>query len=146
MPTLDKAGIAALIPHGGAMCLIDRVTGWIDCAIDCETMTHRDAANPLRSRGVLPITAGIEYAAQAMAIHGGLTQMADLGPPKAGYLASLRNLRLGANRLDDFADALTIHAEQLLGEEGRVIYEFRINAASRLLLHGRAAVVLEAAP
>ena len=41
-------------------------------AIHCLAVDHRDPAHPLRSRGGLLAGAAIEYAAQAMALHGGL--------------------------------------------------------------------------
>jgi predicted hotdog family 3-hydroxylacyl-ACP dehydratase len=142
MPTLEKDAIADLIPHAGAMCLIERVTDWSPTGIACETATHRDPANPLRSQDALPIAAGIEYAAQAMAIHGGLSG-ASSGKPKVGYLASIREIKFRRARLDDAAGPLTIYAEQLLSEEGRVIYEFTLAAEGTILLSGRAAVMLQ---
>ena len=45
--------------------------------------------NPLASGGRLDAVCGVEYAAQAMAVHGGLTAV-PRAAPAAGYLASVR--------------------------------------------------------
>ena len=64
---LDRAGIAARIPHQGSMCLLDAVLDWSPTSIACRAISHADPANPLRADGRLGAEAGIEYAAQAMA-------------------------------------------------------------------------------
>lgn len=69
---LDRAWIAAHIPHQGSMCLLDAVREWSGEAITCTASSHTDPANPLRADGRLGAANGIEYAAQAMAIHGAL--------------------------------------------------------------------------
>ncbi|RYY79502.1 MAG: hydroxymyristoyl-ACP dehydratase, partial [Comamonadaceae bacterium] len=98
--TLDRDGIAARIPHQGAMCLLERLEAWDAQTIHCSTATHRDAANPLRTEGGLLAPCAIEYAAQAMALHGGL--IAPPGqPPSAGYIASTRNVRMHRLTLHD---------------------------------------------
>ena len=140
---LGRDWIEAHIPHRGAMCLLDGVVDWDERRIVCRASSHRDAANPLRVAGRLPAACGIEYAAQAMAVHGALAGGAPLGP---GVLASVRGVRLGAARLDDDAGPLRITAERLGGEAGSVLYAFSVASGERELLSGRAAVVLEPAP
>jgi len=145
---LDHAQIAALIPHAGAMCLLDRVLEWDAGRIRCSAVSHTDPANPMRSGDLLPALTGIEYAAQAMAVHGGLSGAA--GPagtrPRAGYLVGLRDVVCTCARLDDVAEPLQIEAVSVMGDAARVIYEFTVKAgpagAVRELLSGRATVVL----
>ena len=50
---LNREQIAALIPHGGAMVLLDSIEDWGPAFIDARTLSHRDAANPLRRAGRL---------------------------------------------------------------------------------------------
>jgi predicted hotdog family 3-hydroxylacyl-ACP dehydratase len=69
---LNRAWIEARIPHQGRMCLLDEVLDWNAQHIRCRTATHRAPDNPLRSHDRLGIACGIEYAAQAMALHGAL--------------------------------------------------------------------------
>jgi predicted hotdog family 3-hydroxylacyl-ACP dehydratase len=143
---LDRAAIAALIPHTGTMCLLDRVDRWDDTRIRCASMTHLDGANPLRAGGRLPAVCGIEYAAQAMAVHGGLADKArGRARPRAGYLASVRDVACLHERLDDLDGELTVEAERMMGDGQRVIYGFRLWVGETEVLSGRAAVVLEAA-
>jgi len=141
---LDHAGIAARIPHQGAMCLLAAVVDWSETAISCRAVSHTDPANPLRADGRLGAAAGIEYAAQAMAVHGALLAAAD-APPRQGYLASVRGVQLHVARLDDLAGELSISAERLSGDGNHVLYQFAVSHAGSCLLEGRAAVILDAA-
>jgi predicted hotdog family 3-hydroxylacyl-ACP dehydratase len=142
---IDKAVIAGLVPHAGTMCLIERVLHWDAVGINCATASHRAANHPLARDGRLSAICGVEYAAQAMAIHGRLTGAA-AERPRAGYLASLRDVACAADRLDLVTTELRIEAEQLFGDGDSVIYRFALRGDDRLLLSGRAAVVLVAAP
>ncbi len=139
---MNHAAIEALIPHAGSMCLLEEVVSFDADHIACRAVSHRAPGHPMARGGLLPGLAGIEYAAQAMAVHGGLTGVA--GTPRRGFLASLRNVDCHVARLDDIQDDLTIKAEKLMGEHARVIYGFTILAGRRTLLSGRAAVVLDA--
>ena len=96
--TLDRAGIAQRIPHRGSMCLLERLESWDADAIHCTTTTHAQAGNPLRTESGLLAPNAIEYAAQAMALHGGLLA-AEGSTPSAGFLASARNVKLAVSRL-----------------------------------------------
>lgn len=140
---LDRSAIAAHIPHQGAMCLLDGVEHWNADTIHCVSRSHRDPHNPLASDGRLGIAAGIEYAAQAMALHGGLIA-ADDTPPRQGYLVSVRGVRFHAQRLDDVPEALLVEAERLSGDADQVLYAFLVSAGGVPLLEGRAAVILDA--
>ncbi len=140
---LDHAGIAARIPHQGAMCLLAAVVDWSETAISCSAVSHSDPANPLRADGRLGAANGIEYAAQAMAVHGALLAAAD-EPPRQGYLASVRGVQLHVARLDDLPGELSITAERLSGDGNHILYRFAVSHAGHCLLEGRAAVILDA--
>jgi predicted hotdog family 3-hydroxylacyl-ACP dehydratase len=148
---LQHDDIAHRIPHQGSMCLLDRVTHWDTSEIRCEASSHWSDHNPLRAYGRLGASAGIEYAAQAMAVHGALIAetRASTGEgihvPQIGYLASIRGVTLHVDRLDHQRDRLTIHAERMSGDANTILYSFTIHAGPALLLSGRAAVVLNAA-
>ncbi|OYY94159.1 MAG: 3-hydroxylacyl-ACP dehydratase [Hydrogenophilales bacterium 28-61-23] len=145
---LDRDWLLAHIPHQGGMCLLDGIEDWDAQRIHCTASSHRAVDNPLRGHGQLGAACGIEYAAQAMAAHGGLlakADSADPGKPRAGYLASVRAVELHVGRLDDIETDLTIEAEHLSGDDNTVLYGFSISAGGRVLLNGRAIVVLDAA-
>ncbi|WP_226441760.1 hotdog family protein [Quatrionicoccus australiensis] len=141
---LDHAWIAAHIPHQGDMCLLDSVVDWSENAISCRAVSHTDPANPLRAADRLGAATGIEYAAQAMAIHGALLAGQD-DAPRQGYLTSVRSVTLHVDRLDDLSGPLDVQAERLSGDANNILYQFSVGHAGRCLLAGRAAVVLDAA-
>lgn len=140
--TLDRAGIARRIPHSGSMCLLDRLENWDAVAIRCSTSSHALADNPLRTASGLLAANLIEYAAQAMALHGGLLSP-EGDEPSAGFLASARNVRMSVARFDDVPGELRIDAQRLSGDANQVLYEFSVrDATDRALAEGRAVVVL----
>ncbi len=141
--SLNKSELCQLIPHAGSMCLLDEVRAWSDNHISCISNTHRDPSNPLRSRNQLHILCGVEYAAQAMAVHGALSAEADQGPMQ-GFLASVRDLVLSAERLDNIQGTLQIDAERLMGGESSLLYAFNVKVDGMELLSGRASVFLVA--
>lgn len=144
-PLLDHAWIAAHIPHQGRMCLLDRVEQWSPTQVRCSASSHRVADHPLRVGERLGAHAGIEYAAQAMAVHGALLAGETATPPRAGYLASVRDLQLQVARLDDVPGALLIDAELLSGDARSALYGFRLSDSRGAgLLSGRAAVIFDA--
>ena len=142
----DRAWIARHIPHQGTMCLLDGVLDWDSTRVRCLTTAHRSSDNPLRSRGRLSAVCGIEIAAQAMAVHGALLQPGAQHGPAAGYLASVRSVNLYVGWLDDVADDLIAGAERLGGDAATVLYRFSIHGGHRLLVEGRAAIVLNPPP
>jgi predicted hotdog family 3-hydroxylacyl-ACP dehydratase len=142
---LNRAWIEARIPHQGRMCLLDEVIDWNAQYIRCGTATHRAPDNPLRSHGRLGAAVGIEYAAQAMALHGALAGgAATRSAPQVGLLASLRGVRLFVARLDDIDSDLICEVTHLAGDGLTALYEFALRDRDRILLSGRASVVLDA--
>ena len=144
---LDRIWIERNIPHQGRMCLLDEVMEWDAQHIRCRSSTHRLPDHPLRSQGRLGIACGIEYAAQAMAVHGALAggALADSpGRAVAGFLAGLREVRLHVLRLDDVDTDLMCEALLVAGDHGSAVYEFAVRSEARRLLSGRATVVFDA--
>ena len=142
---LDRTWIERNIPHHGRMCLLDEVVEWDERHIRCRSGTHRAPDHPLRSQGRLGVACGIEYAAQAMAAHGALSgEAAHSGRPEAGFLASLRDVRLYVLRLDDVQADLICDAALVAGDRGTALYEFAVSSGAQRLLGGRAAVVFDA--
>src|SRR4030065_809608 len=127
--------ICARLPHAGRMCLLERLESWDGDSITCIATSHRDADNPLRRGGRLHAVAGVEYVAQAMALHGNLLSRPVLRrvegtdtQPAMGYLASVRDLKLDLEDLGTVVEDLRIMARRLRGGAGGVIYEFGVDA------------------
>jgi predicted hotdog family 3-hydroxylacyl-ACP dehydratase len=138
---LNRAWIESHIPHQGTMCLLDEVLDYDAEQVRCRSGTHRALDNPLRANGRLGVACGIEYAAQAMAIHGAL---AHSGRSEAGLLASVRDVRLAVARLDDIEPDLICSVVQVAGDALSAMYRFTVIAENQILLEGRASVVLDA--
>lgn len=143
--TLDRAAIEGLIPHAGSMCLLESVVQWDHESIECRTRSQLETDNPLRVDGGVPIEAGIEYAAQAMAVHGGLgdTGGDTGGGPRRGFVAVVNRVAWDAEWLDDEPGELRVHAHALQGGDDGRQYTFRIDRGDRTLIEGTALVVLE---
>lgn len=139
---LEKSDWSGLIPHQGAMCLLDTVIAWDESRIHTRTQSHRRADNPLRDGGLLRALHLCEYGAQAMAVHGGLIARAAGSVAAPGFLVSLRAIQLHVPRIDDLPSALDVHAERLLGGDGSWQYQFSVDHAGALLASGRAAVMV----
>ena len=145
--------MASLVPHAGAMCLLDRVIDWDEDGIRCEaTVADR---HPLKVGTRLPATALIEYAAQAMAAHGRLTTLADGaaragaggsdgGRPRPGRLVGLRGIDLAVRWVDH--RRLQVLVRRLGGDSANVLYGFEVlgtdGTDDTRLASGRAFVTL----
>lgn len=138
--------IETLLPHAGRMRLIDRVVSYDEQSIVCETNSHRAPDHPLAEAGVLSIICGLEYGAQAMAIHGAL--LADSGSPGArrrhGFLVAASDLQWSVARLDQCEAPLLIKAVSEFRSDNQVSYRFEISASSVAVFGGRASVLLGA--
>ena len=141
---LGKEQIRKLLPHGGAMCLIDEVRAWDRAAIECLTSTHRDPENPLRHQGALPIHAAIEYGAQAAGIHGGLADHG--GRARRGYLAVLSSIEWRGSCLDTLPAPLSVFAERQVTSAIGTMYRFKVVAPgeSEPVVQGQIVIAFEA--
>ena len=139
---IEGARLAALLPHGGAMVLLDRVTGWDATAIRCQSRSHLDPGNPLRRAGRLSAICGVEYGLQAAALHGAL--LAGSTAQRAGYLARLRDVSLHVAYLDDPAwPEIAVEARLQRQEGGGMLYGLVLTDASgRPLVEARATIAL----
>jgi predicted hotdog family 3-hydroxylacyl-ACP dehydratase len=126
------------------MCLNDEVLAWDASRIVCRSSTHRAADNPLRADGRLGAACGIEYAAQAIALHGALIAPTSNEGPLRGYLASVRSVTLYVSSLDEVDVDLVVTAERVAGDNGTLLYGFSVVAGDNVLLSGRVTIVLGA--
>lgn len=138
---IAKDELRSLIPHSGDMCLLDTVEHWDDESILCSSATHLDRDNPLRRGGRLGAIHGMEYGAQAAAVHGALLTR-DRGETTApAYLAALRDVHLGICYLDDVQDRLAVRAALLSAGGGNQIYTVSVSAGGKDLVSGRVVVM-----
>ncbi|MEP7154791.1 MAG: hydroxymyristoyl-ACP dehydratase [Betaproteobacteria bacterium] len=125
---LDRAEIARRLPHAGSMSLLDRVLTCNESGIRCSATSHQDPDNPLRGERGLDALAGIEYAAQAAALHGSLLH--ETATPRNGALAAVKNVVIAKEWLSDAGDELLIDATLLHGDPAGGIFSFAVHAVN----------------
>jgi predicted hotdog family 3-hydroxylacyl-ACP dehydratase len=136
---IDRAEIERLVPHAGAMCLLDAVTEWSASAIAC-TSALPGADHPLARNRRVPAIVATEYAAQATAVHGALLQAS--GQARGGMLATLVDVQLGAAAIPADGDALAIRAELLGRSPAGCMYRFEVGTGGTLIASGRLVIAL----
>ena len=150
--------IAARIPHQGAMCLLDGVVSADASRVLCRTRSHQVKPHVLALHGGrLGAACAVEYASQAMALHGTLAdaQLFDAKTPATGgRLVSVRQVQLHRPWLDDAPEAggaaeLGVLAEQLAGDARQASYRFAVGPLAaddrelaEVWVSGRASVLL----
>ncbi|HUX73136.1 MAG TPA: hypothetical protein VMV25_04510 [Steroidobacteraceae bacterium] len=147
---LERRWIEAHVPQAGSMCLLDEVLDWNADRIRCRSGSHRLADNPLRAAGRLGAACALEYAAQAAAVHASLLADAPQSAPRAGYLASVRDLQLRVLRLDDVAGNLICEAVRIAADGQGILYAFTVDRedapSASGLVSGRLAIALDGEP
>lgn len=132
-----------LVPHAGEMCLLERIVSSNEREIVCAATTHRSPTNPLRRAGQLAALHLAEYGAQAMAVHGGLSD--SRAKERGGMLVAIRDFVLHVERLDDVPGELTIAATRLVANADGHIYLFTAHGGGRELGRGRVSVMFREA-
>jgi predicted hotdog family 3-hydroxylacyl-ACP dehydratase len=129
-----------LLPHAGAMCLLERVLAWDEHGIRAHGGDPADPAHPLRGPAGLHAVHLIEYGAQAMALHAALqAQARGEAPRHAGLLVSLREVMLQVEWVEE--GRLDVQATCLYADASGAQYAFSVSQAGRELAGGRAAVI-----
>jgi len=143
---IGRSEILQMIPHAGAMCLLDEVRDWDENFLSAVSRRYSAPDNPLRrADGTLGMASGIEIAAQAMAVHGRLTA-GETGTTRRGFLVGLRDVRFGTPLLDAAGSKMLVEVERLMGDARGASYQFTLSVAGSKILFGRATVLFEVAP
>lgn len=117
--------IEKLLPHSGNMVLIDEIKNHSETNIVCTTQSHQLETNPLRTPRGLPISAGLEYGSQAIAIHAAINRNHDNAPKQARIIA-LKSAQWNQDWLHTLQSELIIQAEIKTKLETLAQYSFRI--------------------
>ncbi len=110
--TLDKAAIAERIPHADNMVLLDKCVSHDSQGLTCLSSSHVDKSNPLRTSKGLSAICGIEYAAQAIALHSSLLNTNKVG---VGFLAICKNINCKLRYLDTITTEIMVRVEYIAG-------------------------------
>jgi predicted hotdog family 3-hydroxylacyl-ACP dehydratase len=117
--------IEELLPHRGAMLLLDRVFSENEESIVAET-TVPETAWYLDEQGGMPAWIGIELMAQAIAAHAALRGRRKGEPPRRGVLLGCRAYRASAPRAAAGARLNVFAKASVVDESGLGAYECRI--------------------
>lgn len=134
--------IRSLLPHGPGMRLVDEIIRFDDESLIARTHRHLDSDNPLRrSCGMLPISAGIEFAGQVTALHGALIEATMRSTPRQGFLVMAREVSWQVERLDEIGPVLEIKVILVSRNVDNAMYHFELlTEAHKQLMTGRIAV------
>ncbi len=133
--------IASLLPHKGTALMIERVLRWDDAGILVATSLHRSPVNPLRRDGRLAAVHLAEFGAQAMAIHGGLKDLAAGRAMQPALLVAVRDLTMTREYIDDLPGELEISASVLIANAGSWQYSFSATHERQVIATGRVAAM-----
>ena len=139
--TVTRAQIERLVPHAGAMCLLDTVSQWGPEQIACSGMPP-DARHALARDGRVPAIVAAEYAAQAAAVHGALLD--ETATPRPGLLATLLDVELRQSHFDAAGGAPTVVAQLLSRSAQGCMYRFDVTQAATPIAGGRLVVAFPA--
>lgn len=126
-------GIGELVPHSGAMVLLDRVLSADAENLCAEVTIHAGSVFYDAPSAGVGSWVGIEYMAQAIAAHAGYLARLAGAPVKIGFLLGARRYEA---QLPLFVDGsvLQVHVQQALqGENGLGAFECRIEMARAVL-------------
>lgn len=137
---LDRQAIMARVPHQGMSCLLDGVCQWDQQHIICESRSHLLSSNPYRVNGKLPAVCAVEFAAQSFALHVSLKADDATCSRGHGYLASVRNLELLVDSLDECSGSLRIESKELAFQQSGILYSFSILHQDFQIARGQATI------
>ena len=128
------------MPQKGRMMLLDGLIRFDADGIVCSAHNHRADDHPLLAETRLSSLAGIEYAAQSMALHGALLAQRENRSLPRGLVGLMREIECYVDYLDDIEGELNIHAFRIAFDTKNLMYRFEIFADERILIKGRLAV------
>ncbi|MGN0922177.1 MAG: hypothetical protein ACI4NJ_10685 [Cellvibrio sp.] len=132
---LTRAEIAACIPHGEPMCMLDEVVSFDEQKIECISRQLPRFDHPLEAYQQLAPELLIEYAAQAAAVHASLIQEG-VGSRRAAYIGAIKEVKL-VGTVENCQIPLTILAQCLLSSEQGAIYTVEVRQNRDIKLSGR---------
>lgn len=135
---LDQQQIAKMLPHAGDMCLLSKVLTW-----DAEQLTGLAVDlnfknNPLLCDAELFSITGVEYAAQAVAVHAGLASGQTSGE---GYLVQIKNINIHKPKLSSEPIKVAVYKQAL--QPYSMIYDFKISESAELIIEGTLMIALK---
>ncbi len=121
--------VALLLPHGGAMVLLDRLLALDDYSVCAEVTIGAASVFHDPIAGGVGAWVGIEYMAQAIAAHAGHAALQRGEPARVGFLLGARRYE-ARQPLFPVGSVLHIHARRALqGDNGLMTFDCSIDIA-----------------
>ena len=139
MDNWTEGHVESLIPHRGAMRLLDRVLRVEGDTVEAEVEVPYDGL--FVRDGQVPSWVGIEYMAQAVAAWAGTRERGRGGVPRAGLLLGTRRYEA---HCDGFPSGARLHVRadcELIGSNGLGQFHCRITRDGTLLAESRISVL-----
>jgi len=135
MSVAEYPPVSELIPHAGPMVLLHSVIDHSRQRTRCRVVIG--ANSPYHDDGIVPPWIGLEYLAQAIAVHGGLHGRAAGDPIRLGLLVGCRCLTIATTNFT-CGQVLEASVARLWGE--RDLFAFRCTLTDShngsVLMHG----------
>lgn len=123
---LQQIDIAKIVPHAGAMILLDKIKAFTGNAVEAE-LCLRDDCIYLRDDGTVAAFVGSEIMAQAIAAIAGLSRLRTGEAPRVGFLLGTRSYIAHAPTLP-LHTPLRVSAQELYREEnGLAVFECQLS-------------------
>lgn len=141
---IDINKLYQALPHSDDMCLIQNIIDWSESTICCSTTAHLDADNILAIDSRLPAWSGIEYIAQALALHGVLLKGAEeqLVIQKA-FVATIQTAEIFTDDISQYPGALTIQATIIFSQENSAVFDCSLEYDGEELLSCECGVIFQ---
>lgn len=141
---MNREEMAQWLPHGRRLVLLEQLLHHDAVSLTVTGRAVNDPDHPLKnSMGCVPVSAGLEYASQAMALHCALSGGDDAGSPRRGYLIKVRDLSWQTTVLEPTHPPLLIQIFLETAGDDLGLYRFTIEDGAQVLMGGRLTVRLE---
>lgn len=130
--------IERVIPHRGALRLIDRLLAWDEDRVVVEVRVPADG--PFNDEDGVPAWVGVEYMAQAIAAWAGCRARRQGGEPSIGFLLGTRRYEA---KWPNFPSGVLLRVEaicELLGDNGLGMFACRIIAGDEEVANANVSV------
>jgi predicted hotdog family 3-hydroxylacyl-ACP dehydratase len=124
---VDERDIAELVPHSGAMILIDRLVASAPGSLTAEATVRNDGIFS-DDDGAVSATVGVEYMAQTISAYSGLRSLGSGGRVRPGLLLGVRGYKSPVSHFFP-GDKLTVTVRSVVeGANGLGVFDCEINA------------------
>ena len=131
----DQYTIAELVPHAKPMILLDRVSAWTPKTLTAEVTLH--ASSPFcetaSNQQAVPAYVGIEYMAQAIAVHGGISERQQNAAVQIGFLIGSRRYSSEVERFKLGKKLCVNIRENMRSDGGLCVFDCTISQNEKVL-------------